>query len=470
MALKYEIDYFDTVNVSHRFELYDDNYVGDPIPVQGNVTLDYGQVDENLEAIRGQGLRVDFEANTNLTFEDLFSENEKTFRTTYKRDGIVMFDGWLNPEGFYENYVQDNWIVSFDCIDGLGYMTDLAFVDSSGLNIVGIKTQLELLALALQRTGIETNINVSIEIFYTGLADTVSVLENVKASAERYIRTDDDTIMSCEDVIRDILETYGAVITSRQGEWFIYKPNQMFSDSTQTFFRYDYEGTALVPATVDIDFAFTIGSQLDGFYPHYVNANQQFTNIPSFGAWRINYKYGFLENLIDNQFLETSDGITVDDFVIIDGTRITLGAPGSTGVDFASQPPSFGANVDEFRNSALTLPIGSVVNFFMNVGFVSDTGLNPFVGMFWRVELDDGTDTYYLNDSFIWVKNIASSFNRDINDGTTANIEYTSRATPVAGDLTVIIQTFRHDVVDPGNNTATLSFFNITGTTRRNRN
>ena len=462
MALKYEIEYFDTVNILHRFELYDDDYVGSPIEVQGSVTLDYGQVSENLESIRGQGLRVDLEANTNLTFEDLFTENQKTFSVIYKRDSVILFNGWLNPDGFYENFVSDSWIVSFDCVDGLGYLKDLAFVDDSGLNIVGIKTQLELLSIALKRTGIQQNINVSIEIYYTGLSDTLSVLENVKARSERYIKDDKGTIMSCEEVIRDILETYGAVLTSYNGEWVIYKPNQLFNDTTQTFFRYDYEGVALSPSTVDFDFSLNIGSQLDGFYPHYCNANQQFTNISSYGAYRINYKYGFLENLIDNQLLETSDGTTVDDFVIIDGTRITLGAPGSTGVDFAAQPFSFGANVKEFRNSALTLPAGSIVNFFMDVSFLNNSGLNTFVRMSYSIELDDGVDTYYLNENSIWVPNISSTFNRHIDDGTTATIRKTSRATPVAGDLTVVIKTFRYDVVDFGYNTATLSFFNIT--------
>ena len=135
MALKYDIEYYDTVNILHRFELYDDNFVGSSTQVQGNVTLDYGQVDENLESIRGQGLRVQLEANEDLTFEDLFTESERVFRVVYKRNSITLFEGWLNPEGFFEDFVNDRWIVSFDCVDGLSYLKNLAFVDDSGLNI-----------------------------------------------------------------------------------------------------------------------------------------------------------------------------------------------------------------------------------------------------------------------------------------------------------------------------------------------
>ena len=153
--------------------------------------MDYGEVDENLEAIRGQGLRVDLAADSTLTFEELFEEQEKTFKVIYYRDSVILFQGWLNPEGFFEDYVNDKWVVSFDCIDGLGYLKNLAFVNSDGTNITGIKTQLEILSLALIRTGIEVDINIDIDVFYTGLADTSSILENVKANTKRYIKDDD---------------------------------------------------------------------------------------------------------------------------------------------------------------------------------------------------------------------------------------------------------------------------------------
>jgi predicted ribonuclease YlaK len=55
-------------------------------------------------------------------------------------------------------------LVSFDCIDGLGYLKNLAFVNSDGTNIIGVRSQLDLLSLALQRTGINSNINIDIEV------------------------------------------------------------------------------------------------------------------------------------------------------------------------------------------------------------------------------------------------------------------------------------------------------------------
>jgi len=435
--IKYYIEYNDSVNILHRFELYDSNYFESPSEVQGYVTMDYGQVDENLEAIRGQGLRVNLEADASLTFEELFEENEKTFKCIYYRNNVILFQGWLNPEGFFEDYVNDKWIVSFDCIDGLGYLKNLAFVNDDGTNITGVKSQLEILSLALRRTGIEVNINVDIDVFYTGLADTNSILENVKANTRRYIKDDEVTVMNCEEVIRDILEPYGAVLTSYNGRWAIYKPNQLVSNQTATFFRYDYLGVALSPTTITYDFDFTIGSQVDGYDPHYCNGNQQFTNQPSFGAYRISYKYGVLRSLIDNNSL-LSNGTGYDDFVITDLLEIVIKPAGEYG---------FGLNVlgPGFKNSVINtlnyiVPSGSSFKLSLAYSFSnvssSDLNRNKFVV---RVD-DDNTSNYYtLNTNGSWKLNGSfSTIKTDYSEGDTlSSYDLDVNNVPVKGTMQI---------------------------------
>lgn len=329
MALKYSIEYNDVKDVTHRLEIYDDAYVGAEIEVEGTVFLDNSSTDDPLEAIRGQGLRVELEADSILTFSDLYSEEQKTFPVIYERNSVTLFQGWLNPEGWFESFSQDKWKVSFDCIDGLSFLKDLAFVeDSTGLYFTGIKTQLELISLALIRTGLEQNINVDIQVFYTGLSETGCVLDSINARVTRYIKDDKYTIMSCEEVLRDILEPYGACITSRGGEWFIYKPNQLFSSATITYHRFDYEGTALTPTTNTLNTAFALGSEINAFYPHHCSGNQRIYNVNSVGAFRINYKYGDAKSLIANSFFEGTDPL--DDWTTESTTNLTFDNPGVT--------------------------------------------------------------------------------------------------------------------------------------------
>lgn len=447
MAVKYNLEYLDVENIKHIFELYDDNYTGDPIPVNGSVVMDYGEVDENLEAIRGQGLRVDLAADSTLTFEELFEEQEKTFKVIYYRDSVILFQGWLNPEGFFEDYVNDKWVVSFDCIDGLGYLKNLAFVNSDGTNITGIKTQLEILSLALRRTGIEVDINIDIDVFYTGLADTSSILENVKANTKRYIKDDDFTVMNCEEVIRDVLEPYGAVLTSYNGQWAIYKPNQLFNNTEATFFRYDYLGNALSPTTITFEFGFSLGSQIDNFYPHYCNSNQSFTNKPSFGAYRISYKYGLIKSLIENSDLYTADGSTYDDFTIVNTDNLIFPPAGSYGLSSNSIDTLGDSSIVQFITNPITIDAGASFEIEMEV-FISDSESTSSIYTYHNVvpTIESGLDTYYYDSTNgTWGIGYPGDFNTFSVNTDQENVIYrgifTSPPTPVSGEFFLSVRT-----------------------------
>lgn len=453
MAVKYRIEYLDIINNSHKLEIYDDNYVGSAIPVDGSVVVDYGGVDENLEPIRGQGLRVFLDANEDLTFSDLFSENEKTFAVSYflgvtDKDGDVTFElfyqGWLNPEGFYEDFVNDKWVVSFDCVDGLGYLKDLAFVYSDGSNITGIKTQIEILSLALQRTGIQQDINVAINIFYTGLADDVSILENTKVDTTRYIKDDDYTVMNCEEVIKDLLETYGAVLISYFGAWYIYKPNELFKSSTATFLNYDFEGLAS-NSSVTKNLEQVIGTEANGFYPHHCSGNQSFTNKASFGALRITYKYGAFLPLLQNSDL-VSNGVDYDFWTlgIINYPYLQIPAAGVTG-----------AFLEANSSSTNEVPILTSDDYFVPAGAKLDfksQGIAYFTFPIYagrsahRIVLTPtggGADLYWNNALKVW-DTLTSTFYlyyTESNDRQLDTLLFTTAAVPEDGTVKLVYYT-----------------------------
>ena len=113
MAQKYSIIYNDVVNVEHEVQIYDDSYASTVIDVLGRAYLDCSSVDNHLEAIRGQGLRLELEADSDRTFSDLGSEEEMTFRVVYLRNSVQLFEGWLDPKGWFEDFVKSDWIVLF---------------------------------------------------------------------------------------------------------------------------------------------------------------------------------------------------------------------------------------------------------------------------------------------------------------------------------------------------------------------
>ncbi len=370
MALKYSIEYPDVTDVTHRLEIYDDDYSGAEIEVGGRVFFESAGADDPLEAIKGHGLRVELDAGSTYTFEDLFDEEQRTFPVIYKRNSVVLFNGWINSEGWFEDFVNSSWKVTFDCVDGLSFLEDLAFVDDeTGLQFIGTYTQLELLSLALKRTGLQQNINVDIQIYYTGLS-AVSILANVNARAVRYVKDDDETIMSCEEVVRDILEPYGACLTTLNGEWYIYKPNQVFDSATLTYYSYDYEGTALNGgSTSTLDIGKTIGSG-DTYDLMHCSANQSISKVNSIGAFRVNYKYGNANSLVGNHYFYTDNGTTLQDWTIASGViasgLLELADAGGAGVLIEARTTTTDTQVLETKIEGLNQDDVLKYNFNLN--------------------------------------------------------------------------------------------------------
>lgn len=408
MAVKYFIRYFDVIGIEHKLDIYDDSYNDQPIQVDGNITLTYSDTDNSLEAIRGKGLSVELEADANLTFNDLWSEEEKTFRTVYKRADVILFQGWLNPEGFFENWVDPNWKVTFDCVDGLGYLKDLSFVEETGLPITGRKTYLEILSLALRRTGLQLNINTAIDIRYTGLNSSLDVLDNVYANTERYVKDDGETIMSCDEVIRDILEPFGAVLTTLFGKWHIYKPNQLYHNNIVTFYQYDYKGVLFNNSTTVQNLGLTIGSEVNDFSPHHCSANQSIRNTSSVGAYRINYKYGLAQKLLDNINLFSSNGVTINDFTILSTQYtdpLTIGGSGVVFNPITNISELITPSVENIRTNKITINSDTRLNVSISTdGFTNLNNAN--FDILYQIIITDGdiddvsSNKYYLNDDF----------------------------------------------------------------------
>lgn len=445
MALKYYIDYKDIVNIDHRVELYDDDFVGTATEVNGYATLDYLSVTNPLEVIKGSALRVTLEAGTSLTFSDLFSEEQRTIKVIYKRDSVVKFQGWLNPEGWFENWVDSNWLIEFDCLDGLGYLKDLAYVENAtGLNFVGKKTQLETIANCLRRTGIDQNINVDIDVVYTGLSTSSDVLANTYIVSERFIKDDNDTIMSCEEVLKSVLQPYAACVTSRNGEWFVYKPNQLAGSSSMTFFRYDSDGAALTPATATTDISQSIGSEVNGFYPHHASGNQSITLKNSLGGFRISYKYGLAQGLNTNYNLEISAGPSIDEWTINSSGGITTDGVGTNGVYLITEDQ--GADVKLLTADAITTPAGVPINFTLK-GTASED-FNDVGHFIWLAKLDVSGTVYYLDNTNNWVTSITINKVR-IHPTSPIYQNITTAPTPDSGDF--IVEIYAPEEFDPEN-------------------
>ena len=443
MALKYWFEFTDVKTIVHRVEIYKDDFVGDSTQIYGSCSLNKASTKDTLESIRGGGLRIDLEANLNLTFSDFYSENERNFSVKYLRNNIELFFGWLSPEGLFESFVNDKWVISLDCTDGLGFLKNLSYVENAtGLPFSGKQSGLDIIVNCLKRTDLQQNIYSKINIYHENMLAADNVLAETYFNVNRFVKEDrGETYMNCDEVLRSILEPFGACLTQYKGGWYIYKPNELYTNSTLNMFAYDYDGLALSPTKVEIDFSQLLGSQINNFYPHHSNANQQLTTDSAIGAYRINYKYGLVKSFFTNLNLESNTTVPfyyIDEWTINDTNNLVLPSD-NLGfildmISYASPTP---ATTLVLTSDSFNFAEDNVLQFSASYQLYGSAINKVIANVYFKVILTDGVDTYYLDNGGQWINSdtfISSQVSRS-----TKNLIIQSNNMPIDGSVSIEI-------------------------------
>lgn len=302
--LKYFLKWKDTENVDYEARIYQKGYTGTTTEINGYAVLKYGSAKDNLDPIRGNGLDLNLEADTSITLEDLYTESENQFIVKFYRNNVLLFDGFLKPDGIYQSFVMDRWILNVSCVDGLGILKDLAFVQSTGFHFNGKMKCIDIIYNCLKRTGVSMNLNTSVNIYYNGLtaSDTLDPLTQVYLSSDRFVKDDKDTIMNCQEVLSSVLNLFNANICQVGGEWYVYRPNELYGNTLVNFRRYSKDDNSYINLNTK-NLSFNLGSHVNNKYPHHAGGGQQIEIKGGITKSRINYKYGFLKGLMPNKNL-----------------------------------------------------------------------------------------------------------------------------------------------------------------------
>lgn len=287
-------------------------------PQRINVTcsLQYAGQSDMLKPFKGLGLDINFEANNEMTFQDLYSEEENQFLVELDDDtrNIKLFRGYLKSDGLFQDYVSSRWIVSLNAIDGLSDLEDLRFVDEDGFPFIGLMTEIDIIYNCLLKTKLNLDIHEKIEYQHDQMnSELMSTLANTKLNTERFYKdseSDDAEIMDCEEVLKSILQKYNAVLMQQNGKWWIFQPQYTFDVSASNPNLEFHKFVDGVESGMFTKYAFSnIGSELNGFYPHHANENQRIEISKSTAAFRVKYDYGTARKLIANpEFTYDSNG------------------------------------------------------------------------------------------------------------------------------------------------------------------
>ena len=439
--LKYYLEYKNIVGDLYRCQISQKNFNGKEKQIFGSINIDKSNAKDHLEPIRGTGLSLSLQASKELTLDDLYTEDEQEFTVKLYVNNKIYFVGYLKPDGVYQDFVKNEWFINLDCIDGLGALKNLSFVKENGLRFSGKMLVSDIIYNCLKRTGILLNINTSVNILYDGLtaSDNLDVFKKIYFNTNRFFKEDDQTIMSCEEVLKSILDVFCAVITQKNGEWYIYKPNELFINSRPLFRRYNLENEFI--GTKNVNLNSVLGSQINNFYPHHAGANQRIEIKGGVSAFRISYKYGFVNGLLPNgALIKTGSSYEfwtknplASSLFINDPLRFS-------GITVKSQKLTAPTNILLITSTAIAVDKDYLFDFKASLSITGSIVVFAFKVIVNGYYLDNNGNWSNNSNTFV-AKAVGSDSVADLFNPSSLDFKLSSSPTPIAGDL--IVQIYR---------------------------
>ena len=380
LNLKYYLIYGD-----YRLNIYKKNYLGTSSEIRGSMILTKGSVDTILETIRGSGLNLSLEARSGLTFDEFILEDEFTYKTELLKSNQIIFNGYIKPDGVQQSYVADEWLVNITSTDGLGALKDLSFVQTNGLPFKDKLSMYEVIKGCLDRTRLSMTINTCVDVFYLDYEGT-NTLKDSYINSERFIKDiNDNVLMDCNEVLNSILNLFSAVVTQQDGQWWVYRPNDI-GNGIVTFINNDTDQTFVKNISVGL------GSQIDNYYPHHCGSNQQIEVLGAISAYRLNYQYGFLDGFITNKNLNHDGFLNFDNWTQLSRfSDIVVNIQGDTSGLIMKPIPYFGSVILEkmLQSESFFIEEGNVLTFKTKI-----TSYAYMNGFYFQIKTSTG---YYLN-------------------------------------------------------------------------
>lgn len=405
MANTYQIVYSDLEGNTMRCDIQEPGTItatSNIILCQGYVDLEFDDVDDPFAVIRTSALRIYLEADSDQTFEEIYSETERQWQALFYRNDVLIFRGWLSPDGIFEDYVNDAWVIELEARDGISDLTNKAFVDQFGVVYQGQDTLRSIIFKCLTRTGWDQEIrfqhrSATISNFPVEMVTTFPSAADFfdqKIDQSVFIETDGKTGMSCQKVLEQLLTACNGTLHSWGGHWWVNWALQHANPAVSGVFaysRYNLSGSNL--GTISEPLNYTIGSHITGNAIHWAGGNQRIERRPSVGAVRLSYRYKDYAFFNVNGELN-NDGTTISSWTVNRPTEVTLDPTGS--VVITNTQSNFVTMTS--ANSPSSVPLGNI----LEVGIKGRTTQNKASLSFAFGLVLVGTSTYYFNADGDW--------------------------------------------------------------------
>lgn len=367
---KYRMRHYDADGNAHRVMIGELNYTGETIGIAGTVNLKYQERKDINDPIISLSLSMSLEANTSLSLTDLYSEKEQNFKVQYYRNAELLFVGFIKPDGVYEDWVSDRWVLDIDCIDSLSTLKNMGFLNEMKSRFFGKLSILECIKYGLKRGGLDLPINVNVPLSYIGYTGE-EILGDVYVNSDRFYQEAESNtnkeVMDCDDVIRSLLNVLKATMIQMNGEWWIFRAKDLADNNT--FYKYDGDNvTSFV-----YNASKTIGSQINGATLFHCDANQKKSISASTQVFRIYYKYGNVKSVVENSELKMNPNVTADGWLL----PVAYGT-----YNITNQLAGYGYEIKANNDNTTNLYMGLIAKINQTVNVYENDMLSVRIDMF----------------------------------------------------------------------------------------
>ena len=427
------------------------DYAGSEIEIlaqENPIQINYQNTSSNkLEPIIGSECTLNLIANEDLELQDLYTENEREFLVEVYRNGSLIWSGFIIPDGCQEAFTFAPYVISVNAVDGLGLLKNLSYVQNDGNFYLGKQSFIDVINACLIRLDAPSLVlNTCVNIYDVTMTegDAYDPLAQGYVNAERYLKEDQFTAMNCQEVLYSVLQLFTACIIQSDGEWYIYRPNELALTGDLTFRKYlDGERVYDQPTfTPDLDAL--LGGESEGVVlaPYFhINTDQMKMIDKPYKNASFSFKYGFVSSLISNPEFSGWNGITFTDWAK-SSVFLPLFEDINGGAKLGNYTASPGPYLYIENITPAEITEGDMIIFKMGYyNYISD-------GPSARVMLTDGLTTWYLDQLGEW-----GTIDTRINGLTLQYYEevlsITARRAPITGDLTIRLYEAREDLIPP---------------------
>lgn len=320
MAVKYKIQYKSVNNDDYVCDISNPSYLGIPIELDGSVEYGMNAVDTLDNPIRAKYLTITVTATLDRDLEELLTQGERYWRVELYRNGNKIFFGYLTSEQSPQSFVSDSWDLTFDALDPMAFLEDLAYVDNTGSEYNGDERLGRVVANCLKRGFEDSNeeFNILAYIPYdfrikTGVSpstwteyDSGLFMTSVTLSQDGFIDQDSDEVKSCLEVLTDVLKSLQLTITQINGDKWLITHYLYDTSSLESKYVEWYDSDWInIPAGTKPSAFNAIEIKTDSVDNDitdiiHINQNQQYYFNYALGKKVIDHKYEYKSSLLDN--------------------------------------------------------------------------------------------------------------------------------------------------------------------------